>query len=173
MPQTVRLLSEIFSDRPLRVIGKHLFAGGHATSILKQAASLSIKQDVSNPQNISIEITNDGTGHSLPTGYGPRAILLHVKINSPDGSILLDTENRKEGALAIYTVNPKLSPASEEIHPAIRAGATESLSLKLGEQAGSYRIEAKLFYDLDRLVDFNDHHLPLMASVEAAFSFKN
>jgi len=167
MPQDVRLLSEIFSDRPLRVIGKHLFAGGHAPAMLKRAASLDLRQDPSNPQAVLIQVTNDGAGHSLPTGHGPRAVLLQVKITRPDGSTLLETQKRKEGPLAVYTVKPGLSPASEQLHPAIRAGATEKIRLILDGQSGRYHVEAKLFYDLDRLVDYNDDRLPLIASAEA------
>lgn len=171
MPQDVRLLSEIFPDRPVRVIGKHLFAGGHSTSILKKAATLSIEQDRSNPQMIHIGITNDGAEHSLPTGHGPRAVLLHVKITGPDGSVLMNSA--EEGPAATYTVKPGLSPASKQVRFAIRAGATEKLTLKLGSNPGLYRIEAALFYDLDRLVDYNGARLPLIALADARFTLVN
>ncbi|HIE65618.1 MAG: hypothetical protein ABGX83_02535 [Nitrospira sp.] len=164
MPPDVRLLSEIFSDRPKRAIGKHLFLGGHSVSMLKKAATLLVKQDGFDPKVIHVEITNDGAGHSFPTGYGPRAILLYVDISGPDTKVRADLS--QEVPVAIYTVDPGLFQGLEAVHPAIRARATEKVSLKLGSKAGVYKIKARLFYDLDGLDDFNDKSLPLIASVE-------
>lgn len=165
MPRDVRLFSEIFSDRPKRMIGKHLFAGGHSVSMLEKAATLSIVQDPAHPEQVQITVTNSGAGHSLPTGHGPRAVLLHVKIEGPDGTPLMDS-SKSTGPVAIYTVAPRLGTMSEVLHPAIRAGATESVPMKLGDTPGRYRITAGLYYDLDRLVDFNDDDLPLIAFFE-------
>ncbi|NOY85550.1 MAG: hypothetical protein GXO96_12160 [Nitrospirae bacterium] len=170
MPRDVRLFSEIFSDRPKRIIGRHLFAGGHSVSILEKAATLSLIQDLEHPKQVQIAVTNSGAGHSLPTGHGPRAVLLHLKLEGPDGRILIDSE-KKGSAVAVYTVDPGLGGGSETIHPGIRAGATEVISLQLGNisgvyRIGVYRISARLYYDLDRLVDYNDHDLPLIASLE-------
>jgi len=165
MPRDVRLFSEIFSDRPKRIIGRHLFAGGHSVSILEKAATLSLKQDPEHPQQLQIAVTNSGAGHSLPTGHGPRAVLLHIKLEGPDGRVLIDS--RKKGrAVAVYTVNPDLGAVSELVHAAIRAGATEVVPLQLEEMPGVYRITASLYYDLDRLVDYNDSDLPLIAFLE-------
>ncbi len=165
MPRVVRLFAKIFSTLPERAVGKHLFPGGHSPTMLKKAATLSVTQNPSAPQMIQIGVTNSGAGHSLPTGHGPRAVLLHVKIEGPDGTLLLDT--RKTLPLAVYTVNPELPPISETLHAAIRAGATETVALKLGDQPGQYRVRAELYYDLDRQVDFNDQDLPLIAAIEA------
>jgi hypothetical protein len=164
MPQDVRLLSEIFPDRPKRAIGKHLFSGGHSVSMLKKAATLSVEQDASDPQVIHVGITNDGTGHSFPTGYGPRAVLLYVDISGPDAKALKGADQKT--SVATYTVDPGLSPNSEKVHPAIRAGTTAKVTLKLDSQPGVYRVNARLFYDLDRLDDYNDKSLPLIAAVE-------
>jgi hypothetical protein len=170
MPQVVRRLSEIFSDRPERAIGKHLFAGGHSTMMLKSAATLSIEQDPLHPEKIEIGITNSGAGHSLPTGHGPRAILLHVKVVGPDGASLIDST--KENPLAIYTVNPSLGNPTPLIHSSIRAGTTEKTNIQIDGKPGRYLIQGMLFYDLDRLVDFNDHELPLIASIEKKVDIK-
>ncbi len=165
MPRDVRLFSEIFSDRPKRIIGRHLFAGGHSHSMLKKAATLSVVQNPADPTQLQIGVTNSGAGHSLPTGHAPRAVLLHVKIQGPDGTVLLDS-TKKGRPLAVYTVHPGLGAASDTLHPAIRAGATEKVQVKLGDSPGAYRVIAALYYDLDRLVDFNDDNLPLIASIE-------
>jgi len=164
MPEDVRLLSEIFSDRPKRAIGKHLFSGGHSVSMLRKAATLYIVQDASDPQMIHVGITNDGAGHSFPTGYGPRAILLYVDILGPDTKV--HAGSSQEVPVAIYTVDPGLFQGSEEVHPAIRAMATEKVSLKLGRKSGVYKVKARLFYDLDGLNDYNNKSLPLIASAE-------
>ncbi|MFQ5588778.1 MAG: hypothetical protein ACE5F7_08055 [Nitrospiria bacterium] len=169
MPRVVRRFAKIFSDRPERAVGKHLFPGGHSPAMLKKAATLSIEQDLESPRMLQIGVTNSGAGHSLPTGHAPRAVLLHVKIEGPDGSVLIDT--RKSRPLAVYTVNPKLPPQAESIHPAIRAGATEKTAVQLGDESGTYRVTAELYYDLDRQVDFNDDRLPLIASAEAIVNF--
>ncbi len=165
MPRVVRRFARIFSDRPERAVGKHLFPGGHSPSMLKKAATLTIAQDPETPQKIRINVTNSGAGHSLPTGHGPRAVLLHVKIQGPDGTILMDTTQKQ--ALAVYTVNPKLPPVSEILHAAIRAGASETISVSLGSEPGFYRVTAELYYDLDRQVDYNDSELPLIAVAQS------
>ena len=170
MPQVVRRLSEIFSDRPERSIGKHLFAGGHSTSMLKKAATISIEQNPLDPGKIEIRITNSGAGHSLPTGHGPRAVLLHLKVTGPDGKTVIDSS--KKGPLAVYAVNPALGSPSGVIHSSIRAGATEKTAIQLNGKPGKYVVQAMLFYDLDRLVDFNDHELPLIASIEKQLDTK-
>lgn len=170
MPQVVRRLSEIFSDRPERSIGKHLFAGGHSTLMLKKAATLAIGENPLEPGKIEIGITNSGAGHSLPTGHGPRAVLLHLKVTGPNGKSIFDTT--KEAPLAIYTVNPALGTPSAAVHPGIRAGSTEKVSIQLAQPPGRYIVQAILFYDLDRLVDFNDHELPLIASAAKEIELK-
>lgn len=170
MPRDVRLFSEIFSDRPKRIIGRHLFAGGHSLSILEKAAHLTITQDSAYPGQIQIAVTNSGAGHSLPTGYAPRAVLLHVKIAGHDGRVLMDS-TQQGSPVAIYTVDPGLSAASDILHPAIRAGATEKISVRLGDSPGIYRITASLYYDLDLLENYNDSNLPLIASSEQVFDF--
>lgn len=170
MPREVRLFSEIFSDRPKRAIGRHLFAGGHSPSMLKKAATLSLEQDPEHPEQIHIGVTNSGAGHSLPTGHGSRAVLLHVKIEGPDGTVLLDS--KPSTPLAVYAVHPGLGAPSDIIHPAIRAGATEKVTVKLSGQPGQYRMTAGLFYDLDRLVEYNDDDLPLIASLETVLALR-
>lgn len=164
MPRTIRLFAKIYSSLPKRAIGRHFFAGGHSPSMLKKAATLSIAQSPKDPGTVEIGVTNSGAGHSLPTGYALRAILLHVKIEGPDGAVLMDSA--KSAAVATYTVKPNAGPVSDKVHAAIRAGATEKVTVKLGETSGSYRIKADLFYDLDYLVDYNDNDLPLIASME-------
>ncbi|HZR47660.1 MAG TPA: carboxypeptidase-like regulatory domain-containing protein [Candidatus Manganitrophaceae bacterium] len=170
MPPVVRRLSEIFSDRPERAIGKHLFAGGHSTTMLKKAATLRIDQSGQDPGKLEIGITNSGAGHSLPTGHGPRAVLLHLKVTGPDGTSVIDST--REGPLAIYAVDPALGERSDRVHPAIRAGATEKTMVQLNAKPGRYTAEVMLFYDLDRLVDFNDHELPLIESAWKSFDLK-
>ena len=165
MPPTVRLLSNIFTDRPKRSIGKHIFAGGHSLPMLKKAATLSIEQDDVDPGQLHIGVTNSGAGHSLPTGYGRRAVILRVAFVGPGD------EGRPE-TLAIYAVDPGLGPVSEQLYPAIRAGVSEKISIKLGERSGLYQVKAELFYDLDRLNDFNDETLPLIASTEIQLEVK-
>lgn len=164
MPQTRRRLSEIFSDRPERMIGKHLFAGGHSVSMLKEAAVLVVEQDPADPRTIQIGVTNRGAGHSFPTGHGPRGVLLSVDVEGPDGTLLLNSTQR--GPSALFTVNPALGDPSPVIRPAVRAGATETVSVRLEGSPGEYRVRARLHYDLDRLVKENDLELPLIASVE-------
>jgi len=166
MPPTVRLLSNIFTDRPKRSIGKHIFAGGHSLPMLKKSATLSIKQDTSDPTRLHITVTNSGAGHSLPTGYGRRAVLLRV-------TIVASAENKEQPkTLAIYSVDPGLGEAFEALHPAILAGESQQISMTLSKQAGEYRVKAELFYDLDRLNDFNDNFLPLIASTEIQVKYK-
>ncbi len=104
MPPTVRLLSNIFTDRPKRSIGKHIFAGGHSIPMLKKAATLSIQQDQSDARQIVVGVTNIGAGHSLPTGYGRRAVILVVSVIGPGND-----EGQKTETRVIYAVDPPLA----------------------------------------------------------------
>lgn len=164
MPQTTRRLSEIFSDRPERAIGKHLFAGGHSLSMLKKGATINIEKDPFDPKSVRIAVTNQGAGHSFPTGYGPRALLVHLRVTGPEGTSLIDTAGKEP--LALFTVDPALGTPSEQVRPALRAGTTERIPVQIGSEPGKYVIKAMLYYDLDRLVHFNDQELPLVASAE-------
>jgi Zn-finger protein len=168
MPQVMRLLSEIFSDRPQRRIGKHLFAGGHALPMLREAAALAIRTDDLDPRYLKMTIANTGAGHSIPTGHGPRAIIAKLILKNENGQEIR-LQKFPEGMIAIYTVDPGLGKPMPFIQPAIRAGEIKELMVPLdGLPRGSYQIRAELRYDLDRTVTWNDDNLPLMADATAA-----
>jgi nitrate/TMAO reductase-like tetraheme cytochrome c subunit len=166
MPPVTRRLSEIFPDRPERVIGRHLFAGGHSLPMLKDAALLEIRREGEAGHRLKIAVTNTGAGHSLPTGHGPRAVLVKVMVEDAQGKRVA-LGGPTNGLLAIYTVNPSLGPGTPPTppaKPAIRAGRTEESILDLeGLPKGRYQLRAQLLYDLDRLVAWNDEDLPVIA----------
>ena len=167
MPQVTRLLSEIFSDRPQRRIGKHLFAGGHSQPMLRQAAAFMIQLDESNPRSLKLVIANTGAGHSIPSGHGPRAIIAKLLLRDANGQVVTLPEFPL-GTVAVYTVNPGLGQPTPSLQPAIRAGEIKELTVSLNDlPKGDYHVRAELRYDLDRIVTWNDHILPLMADATA------
>jgi len=168
MPPVTRLLSEIFSDRPPRQIGKHLFAGGHSQPMLRQAAALMVQVDDSNPRSLKLIIANTGAGHSIPTGHGPRAIITKLILRDANGQVV-PLPRFPLGTIAIYTVNPGLGQPAPSIQPAIRAGEIKEHAVSLdGLPRGNYHVRAELRYDLDQIVTWNDQSLPLMAEATAA-----
>ena len=163
MPQVTRLLSEIFSDRPQRRIGRHLFPGGHAQPMLRQAAALAIQNDNSNPRLLKMTVSNTGAGHSIPSGHGPRAIIVKLILRDSNG-LEVTLPKYPDNTIAVYTVNPGLGKPSPFIQPAIRAGEIKELAVSLdGLARGRYQVQVELRYDLDRTVAWNDNDLPLMA----------
>ena len=170
MPQVTRLFSEIFPNRPQRQIGKHLFAGGHSQPMLRQAVTFMIQADDSNPRSLKLVIANTGAGHSIPTGYGPRAIIAKLILWDSNGQEV-PLPKFPEATIAIYTVDPNLGQPGPLIQPAIRAGEVKELVVSLDDlPKGAYNIRAELRYDLDRIVNWNDNSLPLMAEATATLN---
>ena len=171
MPQVTRLLSEIFSDRPQRRIGRHIFAGGHAQPMLRQAAALAIQTDDSNPRLLKITISNAGAGHSIPSGHGPRAIIVKLILREANGREIA-LPKYPDDTIAVYTVNPVLGGHTPFIEPAIRAGEIKELTVSLdGLPRGRYQVHVELWYDLDRTVAWNDKDLPLMTEAMTTVNF--
>jgi hypothetical protein len=167
MPQVRRLLSEIFPDRPTRQIGKHLFAGGHALPMLQQAAALVIRRNESSPRTLKIAVANTGAGHSIPTGYGARAIIAKIFLRDSNQRAV-SLPKFPLGTLAVYTVNPALGKQGPLLQPAIRAGEIKEIEVALNDlPKGEYQVHVELRYDLDRTVAWNNQNLPLMAETTA------
>jgi len=167
MPKTVRKLAEDF-DVPERVVGRHLWTGGHSFQRTASALTLSINQtEVGMPQLV-FHVTNVGAGHSVPTGSNRRAVYLMAEIvngkgkvvatkewmfapwmlGRPDDKAFLDED--KKGHDPIATSQADAQGPHETI---IRAGEQRVFDWTPEIAKGGYTVRARLIYDLNRYND--------------------
>jgi len=89
MPESV---GEISKDVPGRRNGRifdHHLAGGHSITELKKALALKIarverKED---RMTVSVNVTNIGSGHRVPTGIPTRKLILYCEVRVPGGKM--------------------------------------------------------------------------------------
>ena len=168
MPRTLRKLAENF-DLPERVVGRHLWTGGHSLQRIKSALTLTIVQPEKIKQALEFHITNVGAGHSVPTGSNRRGMYLIVEVVDSTGRVL----TTKDWFFAPwYASRPDdkafLEQDKTAEHPfaarqADEQGPHETI-IRAGEQrvlawapevraAGRYTVRARLVYDLNRYND--------------------
>lgn len=167
MPRTLRKTAESF-DVPVRAVARHLWTGGHSGQRLGSALSLVIVQPEKNRPNVEVHVINVGAGHSVPTGSNRRAIYLETRILDGKGKVLA----KRDWMFAPwYGPRPddKAFLAEDEKRPdkvaakqadeqgphetPIRAGEERVLAWQPELRAGSYTVEARLVYDLNRYND--------------------
>jgi hypothetical protein len=168
MPRTIRKLAENF-DVPERVVGRHLWTGGHSLQRIKSALTLAIVQPEKIKQALEFHITNVGAGHSVPTGSNRRGMYLIAEVVDSTGRVLIT----KDWFFAPwYASRPDdkafLEADKKAEHPfaarqADEQGPHETI-IRAGEQrvvawtpevraAGRYTVRARLVYDLNRYND--------------------
>ncbi len=170
LPAVTRRFSEIFSDRPERATGAHLFAGGHSLEMLRQAARVEIAPVAESGRILTIDLANTGAGHSLPTGYGGRAVLVRARVTDrQDRPVPFLSDS---GVAAVYAVDARdRGGLGTRLRPALRAGHRDVIVLStVGLPRGTYHLTVQLAYDLDRRESYNDADLPVIA--EAGTDFK-
>jgi hypothetical protein len=167
MPRTLRKTAEGF-DVPVRAVSRHLWTGGHSEQRLRTALNLVIVQPQEGKADLKLHVINIGAGHSVPTGSNRRAVYLQVRVMDgkgktvankdwmfapwygprPDDKAFLEEDKKRPDAKAAMQADAQ--GPHEEI---IRAGEERVLSWKPEMEPGSYTVEAKLIYDLNRYND--------------------
>ncbi|HXY53217.1 MAG TPA: cytochrome c3 family protein [Nitrospirota bacterium] len=167
MFRTQRKAAEAF-DVPVRAVARHLWTGGHSEQRLRTALNLVIVQPQSGKSDLELHVINIGAGHSVPTGSNRRAIYLQVKVLDgkgkpvankdwmfapwygprPDDKSFLEEDKKRPDAVAASQADAQ--GPHEEI---IRAGEERILKWTPDMESGSYMVEAKLIYDLNRYND--------------------
>jgi hypothetical protein len=73
-----------------RPINEHNLAGGHSIEQLKKAVKIQIVRAEREGEflNVSVKITNVGSGHMVPTGLPTRKLVLRVEVKTADGEVL-------------------------------------------------------------------------------------
>jgi hypothetical protein len=167
MFRTSRKTAESF-DVPVRAVARHLWTGGHSEQRLRTALNLVIVQPQEGKADLELHVINIGAGHSVPTGSNRRAIYLQVRVMDskgktvankdwmfapwygprPDDKAFIEEDKKRPDAKAAMQADAQ--GPHEEI---IRAGEERILSWKADLKPGSYTVEAKLIYDLNRYND--------------------
>ncbi|MBT0654643.1 CxxxxCH/CxxCH domain-containing protein [Geomobilimonas luticola] len=167
MPRTTRKLAEN-SDVPERVVARHLWTGGRSVQRLQNALSQVIVQPTAGAASFEFRLINIGAGHSVPTGSNRRAIYLQVYAKHKRGKVVeqhewlfapwysarpddrkyLEDDRQRPDAKAAMQADAQ--GPHEQI---IRAGEERVLSWSPKLRPGSYSIQARLVYDLNRYND--------------------
>lgn len=164
MPKTMRKVAEE-SDAPMRPVARHLWTGGRSKQRLTSALSMAITQPEAGKPTVAFHVINIGAGHSVPTGSNRRAIYLDVQVATRKGKIV----DRKEWMFAPWYGNrpddkaflaedkkrPDMVAASQADaqgphETSIRAGEERIIAWSPRLKPGSYRVKARLTYDLNR-----------------------
>jgi len=167
MPRTLRKTAEGFNV-PVRAVSRHLWTGGHSEQRLRTALNLVIVQPEKGKSDLELHVVNIGAGHSVPTGSNRRAIYLQARVMDgkgkivtskdwmfapwygprPDDKAFLEEDKKRPDATAAMQADAQ--GPHEEI---IRAGAERIVPWNPNMEPGSYTVEAKLIYDLNRYND--------------------
>lgn len=170
MPRTIRKLAEDYAV-PSRVASRHLWTGGRSSQRLQNALNLVAVQPDKGASKFEFHVINIGAGHSVPTGSNRRAVYLQVEAldtkgkvvasNSwlfapwygvrPDDKAYLDEDKKLPDAKAAMQAD------SQGPHESIiRAGEERVLAWSPVLRPGSYTVQARLVYDLNRYNDLAD-----------------
>ncbi len=167
MPRTLRKTAED-ADVPVRAVARHLWTGGHSGQRLGSALSLVVLQPRRDRAGVELHLLNVGAGHSVPTGSNRRAIFLRCRILDGRGKVLAgrewmfapwygprpdDRAFLKEDEQRPDRVAAMQADAQGPHEAPIRAGEERVLSWEPKVRDGSYTVEARLIYDLNRYDD--------------------
>jgi hypothetical protein len=167
MPRTLRRLAEDY-DVPERVAARHLWTGGRSLQRLQNALSQVIVQPDKGGARIEFHVINIGAGHSVPTGSNRRAVYLQVEAKDSRGKIVAENQwlfapwyGSRPDDRAFLEEDKKLPDAKAAMQAdaqgphetIIRAGEERVLRWSPRLKPGSYTIQARLVYDLNRYND--------------------
>jgi len=164
MPRTLRKTAEGF-DVPVRAVARHLWTGGHSPQHVSSALSLVIVQPNEDRADLELHVINVGAGHSIPTGSNRRGIYLIAEVKDgkgktvasrewmfapwygdrPDDRAFLEEDKKRPDA-----VSATQADAQGPHEAIIRAGEDRVLNWMPVLKEGSYTVQAKLIYDLNR-----------------------
>ncbi|MBI5585034.1 MAG: cytochrome c3 family protein [Deltaproteobacteria bacterium] len=164
MPRTMRKSAEDF-DEPVRAIGRHLWTGGRSKQRLSSALSMVVVQKEARKKDLDFHIINIAAGHSVPTGSNRRGIYLIAEVinqagkivanqewlfapwygNRPDDRAFLEEDKKRPDAAAAMQADAQ--GPHENI---LLAGEERILPWKPSLKSGTYTVQARLIYDLNR-----------------------
>ncbi|MBF0549725.1 MAG: hypothetical protein HQK60_04245 [Deltaproteobacteria bacterium] len=167
MPRTLRKTAEDF-DVPIRAVARHLWTGGHSPQRLSSALSLVVVQPKKDRADLELHVINVGAGHSVPTGSNRRGIYLMVVVQDakgqkvasrewlfapwygprPDDKSFLEEDKKRPDAISAIAADSQGPHEST-----VRAGEDRVLNWVPEVQKGTYTVQAKLGYDLNRYND--------------------
>jgi hypothetical protein len=168
MPRTLRKTAETF-DVPVRPVARHLWAGGHSTQRVQNAATAVIVQPSAGQPRFEFHIINVGAGHSIPSGSNRRGLYLVAEVEDQEERIVasrewlfapwygdrsddrgfVEEDRRRPDSFA--AIQADLQGPHESI---LRAGENRIISWNPTLKPGSYTARARLIYDLNRYNDW-------------------
>lgn len=139
------LLGDVVEPRVKRVAGVavnlHQMPGGHSRQMMYKAlrASIASVNRDKGRLNVSVEIANVGTGHSVPTGIATRKVVLTVEVTSEKGE-----QQRRELSYERRVVDAQGKLVERDSELFTRAAAIQSDTRLV---AGQSRLEKFEFSD--------------------------
>ena len=170
MPRTNRKLAEDYAV-PSRVASRHLWTGGRSSQRLQNALNLVVVQPEKGASQFQFHVINIGAGHSVPTGSNRRAVYLQVEILDAGGKVVTGNSwlfapwyGGRPDDKAFLEEDKKLPDAKAAMQAdaqgphesIIRAGEERILAWSPVLKPGSYTVQARLVYDLNRYNDLTD-----------------
>ncbi len=170
MPRTNRKLAEDYKV-PDRVSSRHLWTGGRSSQRLQNALNLVAVQPDKGVSKLEFHVINIGAGHSVPTGSNRRAVYLQVEARDSQGKVVAGNSwmfspwyGSRPDDKAFLEEDKKLPDAKAAMQAdaqgphenIIRAGEERILAWTPVLKPGSYTIQARLVYDLNRYNDLAD-----------------
>lgn len=167
-PQAFDLPASTRSMCPTRAVASHLWTGSHSPQRLAGALHLDIVAPRSRQPAFEFHVRNIGAGHSVPTGSNRRAVYLVVDVldqsgrsvansqwmfapnfaDRPDDKVFVEAD--KSGPEPVAATQADAQGPHE---PPVRAGEDRVLTWQAQLGAGTYTLQAKLIYDLNRYND--------------------
>ena len=164
MPRTLRKAAEDF-DVPVRAVARHLWTGGHSPQRLRSALSLVVVQPKKDQADLELHVINIGAGHSVPTGSNRRGVYLVVDVQDakgkkvasrewmfapwygirPDDKAFLEEDKNRPDAISATQAD-----AQGPHETTVRAGEDRILNWLPELKKGTYTVQAKVVYDLNR-----------------------
>lgn len=84
-----KIVAEEILKIPDREISSHDIAGGHSLTMRENSLDIRIKtiQRYKQKLLVTVNLTNKGAGHKIPTGLPSKKIILEVAVLTPDGQV--------------------------------------------------------------------------------------
>lgn len=158
MPLTEGLVVRPDVKETTRGVNLHNLQGGHSVDKVKEAATVRIKEMQKFPGSVRIraDVTNTGSGHSIPTGTPSRELLLEVGLLSvPENRLIEKKEVCFKKTLIgangqILEGDAEIMVNAKKILSDTRITARETRTTHMtfvNMPANPYRVRAKLYYN--------------------------
>ena len=158
MPMTEGLVVRPEVQKTTGGVNLHDLQGGHSVDKVKAAATVRIKEVQKFPGSvrISVDVTNKGSGHSIPTGTPSRELLLQVELLSvPENRLIEKKETCFKKTLIgangqILEGDAEIMVGAKKLLSDNRIGPRETRTIHatfVNMPTDTYRIRVKLYYN--------------------------